>query len=241
MKKHKKQIIALLIILPVIMLVAVSIWLLSIYGETISHALSGELTETKLKSAGIDECDKLMIVAHPDDDLLWGGAHLQEGGYFVLCLTNGSNQIRAAEFSAMKEAVGCKGIILSYPDKVAGERSDWKYLKNSIKDDLTLILNAREWKTVVTHNPAGEYGHIHHKMTSSLVTAVCEGQQLTENLWYFGQYYRPGKVPQDLEALEETVASQKKDWLKVYESQSETIECFAHMIDHELWTCYSAD
>ena len=28
----------------------------------------------------------LMIVAHPDDETLWGGAHLIEDNYYVVCV-----------------------------------------------------------------------------------------------------------------------------------------------------------
>ena len=31
------------------------------------------------------ESQKLMIVAHPDDETIWGGSHLLEGNYLVVC------------------------------------------------------------------------------------------------------------------------------------------------------------
>ena len=39
-----------------------------------------------------------MIVAHPDDETLWGGANLLKERYFVVCLTNGYDLIRSNEF-----------------------------------------------------------------------------------------------------------------------------------------------
>ena len=36
----------------------------------------------------------LMIVAHPDDETIWGGSHLINGNYTVLCITNGNNKKR---------------------------------------------------------------------------------------------------------------------------------------------------
>ena len=47
--------------------------------------------------AGTD-VDKLMIVAHPDDELLWGGGHLIEGEYLVVCMTHGWNPKRRTAF-----------------------------------------------------------------------------------------------------------------------------------------------
>lgn len=47
-----------------------------------------------VKNKQLDELDlekynKLMIVAHPDDELIWGGAHLLEDDYLVVCITRG--------------------------------------------------------------------------------------------------------------------------------------------------------
>lgn len=38
------------------------------------------------------ESESLMIVAHPDDETIWGGSHLINGNYTVLCITNGNNK-----------------------------------------------------------------------------------------------------------------------------------------------------
>lgn len=238
MKRYKKFIIAGAIALPVILIIIACAVFLPTYGNYISHSLSGELSEKKLKNAGIEECDKLMIVAHPDDEVIWGGAHLSEGGYFVLCLTNGDNPTRSAEFEALKQAVGYRGLILSYPDKVAGERSEWKHLKNSITKDLTLILSIRDWELVVTHNPEGEYGHIHHKMTNALVTSVCKNANYTDKLMYFGKYYGKNEVPEDLDAIDSEALKKKEENLTLYVSQTKTIAKFAHMIPHEQWQAY---
>ena len=40
------------------------------------------------------EPESLMIVAHPDDETIWGGSHLLKGHYLVVCLTNGNNEKR---------------------------------------------------------------------------------------------------------------------------------------------------
>ena len=44
-----------------------------------------------------------MIVAHPDDETIWGGGHLLQDDYLVICLTNGNNQIRAKEFEKVMD------------------------------------------------------------------------------------------------------------------------------------------
>ena len=136
----------------------------------VTGARSGHVTIRELDSLQLEDCTKLMVVAHPDDETLWGGAHLLDGKYFVVCLTDGYNKVRRQEFlNAIKES-GNKGLILRYPDKVRGERSKWVGDKKDIIKDLDTILTYKHWNMVATHNPEGEYGHIHHQMTSQLVT-----------------------------------------------------------------------
>ena len=52
------------------------------------------LTMTDLAQLDLSQAKKLMIVAHPDDETLWGGAHLLEGDYLIVCLTHGSDAVR---------------------------------------------------------------------------------------------------------------------------------------------------
>ena len=54
------------------------------------------------------------------------------------------------------------------------------------------ILGYKKWNKIVTHNPEGEYGHIHHKMTNQIVTKECKKKDLTKNLYYFAHYYKKG-------------------------------------------------
>ena len=154
----------------------------------VTGARSGHVTTRELDSLQLEDCTKLMVVAHPDDETLWGGAHLLDGKYFVVCLTDGYNKVRRQEFlNAIKES-GNKGLILRYPDKVHGERSNWVGDKKDIIKDLDTILTYKHWNMVATHNPEGEYGHIHHQMTSQLVTQEYYRNYQINNLYYFGKY-----------------------------------------------------
>ena len=79
---------------------------------------SSHVTVKELDSLQLEDCTKLMIVAHPDDETIWGGAHLADKGYFVVCLTDGYNKTRRNEFQNTIKESGNKGLILRYPDKV---------------------------------------------------------------------------------------------------------------------------
>ena len=68
--------------------------------------------------------DNLMIVAHPKDELLWGGAHLIEDNYLVVCITCGTDKNRVNEFIKVMKKTNDKYIILGYPDEQKGRRDN---------------------------------------------------------------------------------------------------------------------
>lgn len=121
---------------------------------------TSQLKRQTLDGYHLQNCNKLMIVAHPDDESLWGGGHLLDKGYFVVCLTNGNNTVRRSEFYAALKEYGCQGIMFSYPDLERGKRSDWSNYSDIIAKDLNVLLTYKRWDMIATHNPKGEYGHI---------------------------------------------------------------------------------
>lgn len=201
-------------------------------------AKNGLLTKAMLDKFDLTSIDNLMIVAHPDDETLWGGGHLASDDYFVLCLTNGWNGIRSRDYYRALGAFNDKGIILSYPDLVDGKRSDWSNAKEGIMKDLQLILNYKKWNKVVTHNPEGEYGHVHHKMTSSFTTQMWDKlAPKTGQLWYFGRFYEKQNIGQvkDEATLETDLLNKKKVGLSYYSNQQKLINLFNQMHPYELW------
>lgn len=209
----------------------------------ISDDDKGFITSEMLDALDIDNSDKLMIVAHPDDETLWGGAHLAEGGYLVVCLTNANNAKRKQEFERVMEASGNKGIILSYPDTVGGVRSTWSKEKNKIAKDIDTLLKYKEWKMVITHNPQGEYGHIHHKYTNAIVTQVYYLNYKRDDLYYFGKHYNAKTLPEvadKLKKVSENNLKAKYQYLKFYESQATCVSQHIHLAPYENW-CRSVD
>lgn len=187
---------------------------------------------------------KLMIVAHPDDELIWGGSRLFSDDWFVVCITNGNNKTRHAEFEKVMKETGDSYLIMNFPDKVDGKKSDWANDKETISKYLSDIINMRDWDEIVTHNPDGEYGHIHHKMTSKIVTDLVEDKS---KLMYFGVYY-PKKTLEETGAcdkngkplgkISEPDYEKKQDiFARDYTSQKNIP--FYHMFAYENWVSYS--
>jgi LmbE family N-acetylglucosaminyl deacetylase len=189
----------------------------------------------KLDSLNIDSDKKLMIVAHPDDDIIWGGSHLIEDDYLVVCITCGTDQTRVEEFKKVMTATNDDYIMLDYPDRTNGKRDNWNSVYDLITNSLDTIINYKDWNTVVTHNPDGEYGHIQHKMTSKIVTSLAN----KDNLMYFGHYYEPGKIPENLETIPTDNYDIKINTLVPLYASQKIVGPYGHMLNHEVWISYN--
>lgn len=170
-----------------------------------------------------------MIVAHPDDETIWGGNHLLKGHYLVVCLTNGNNPTRRKEFMKIMKKTHNQGLIFDYPDKTNGKRDSWVHVKGSIEKDVAYLSHKKKWKCVVSHNPLGEYGHIHHRLTSQIVSIKCSQQ----NLYYFGKYYKKNHVPENLKKINQYDAKMKL--INDYTSQKKVMRHLNHMMKYENW------
>ena len=184
-----------------------------------------------------ERTDKLMIVAHPDDETIWGGAHLLDENWLVVCLTHGSDITRSSEFTEAVSMSGNTPLMLDYPDKVNLSRDDWSQVSDMIEKDICTLLQLKNWQEVATHNPAGEYGHIHHKLTNALVTQAFSAYG-SGTLYYFGDYYSAKKLPaskNDLTQITKDKLEQKLEICSVYRSQKRTVSKLEHMLPYEEW------
>lgn len=92
----------------------------------------------------LENVDYLMIVAHPDDETIWGGNHLLDGRYLVVCLTSGDNKKRSEEFKRVMEMSGNQGLMFDYPDKTKGKRDNWQKVMQEIENDITYLLHKKK-------------------------------------------------------------------------------------------------
>ena len=178
--------------------------------------------------------ESLMIVAHPDDETLWGSEELLKNKYLVVCITCGTNKKREKEIEAALKISKDRLIVLDKPDKVRGKRSDWKHYKKQIKYELKYVIKKKKWNTIVTHNPEGEYGHIHHKITSNIVTKVYNKEKIGK-LKYFGKYYSKKRINENKFAREipEDIYDMKIEMIDSYKSQAFIKNRFNQMYKYE--------
>lgn len=198
------------------------------------------VTTAQLEELVPEDITRIMIVAHPDDETFWGGAHLAAEPYLVVCLTCGNQEVRRLEFEQAVRLAGSVPLILEYPDKEFGIRSRWTGYMDDIAADLAVLLKYKEWEVVATHNPEGEYGHIHHKRTSRMVTQATEYCRSAQ-LYYFGTYYSPEQLDaagrdSSLPPMQpEKVMQVKQQMVGLYRSQVKAAEEFCHMFPYEEW------
>ena len=131
---------------------------------------------------------KLMVVAHPDDESLFGGAQLiQEGGWKIVCVTNGLNAERKGEFHMVMYVTHSRFEIWDYFDE-----QHTPLPIHNLREDLKRVVDEQEWSKIVTHNEDGEYGHLHHKQVhgamkdlvgDKLWTFNFNGPELSEDIW----------------------------------------------------------
>ncbi len=219
----KKNLLVIFIFIILVILFIIGLFI----NYRATHSVNKDFSKVSLENV-----DNLMIVAHPDDELLWGGAHLIRDNYLVVCVTCGPNLVRVNEFVKVMNETNNKYIMLGYPDKTNGERDNWDSHRDNIYDDIKEIINLKDWEMIVTHNPEGEYGHIHHKMTSSLTTSAVT----TNNLYYFGKYHSKKKVGAyypTMAPISDKYLSVKKKLIGIYKSQSFVQTMFDHMYAYE--------
>ena len=102
----------------------------------------------------------LLVVAHPDDETLWGYTHVYQNpkSWKVICLTCANNTKRINEFKKIMEQLGIPNYEIWDHENSIFVATMNKLCFNDLEKD---IIN-NEYKLIVTHNSYGEYGNLQH-------------------------------------------------------------------------------
>lgn len=148
--------------------------------------------------------DSIIVAAHPDDEVLWFSSLLEKVDEVLICfLSSESNSVWN---------IGRKKTLAQYPIKNVSclgvdmaetlNATDWqnpvitksglkisrrsnskkKYLENYFTLRELLRSKLRQYSTVFTHNPWGEYGHEEHVQVYRIVKELQEDIQF--DLWF---------------------------------------------------------
>jgi mannosyltransferase OCH1-like enzyme len=126
--------------------------------------------------------DKLMIVAHPDDEILWGGMNLLIGsGWHIIVCTNKNNKNRTIELLNTLKTLGVYKIdMFDIEDEAIDEQkiADQLFLnKTTLLYKYLQKLNKQKWNLVLTHSKSGEYLNTHHIAIHKLVKSIFKNAQ----------------------------------------------------------------
>jgi hypothetical protein len=125
------------------------------------------LEENTIYFENINNPENLMIVAHPDDEIIFGGNELFNGEkYLVIYCTNDFKRINIIKKISHDKKFNA--IIYCHVDSVN------KNMLFSIKlyEDIKFIIKENNFKKIITHNSDGEYGHIQHILVHKMISNI---------------------------------------------------------------------
>jgi LmbE family N-acetylglucosaminyl deacetylase len=132
----------------------------------------------------------MMIVAHPDDELLWGWPELKKSpkNWIVVVATSSfgypgaisEKEERIAKIKKVSQIIGFESINLNFPDNPYNLSWSGEIKFDFIKK-IKETIEKYNPKKIITHGKLGEYGHYHHR----LLYKICVDLVPMENLSFF--------------------------------------------------------
>ena len=135
---------------------------------------------------GREDTKAVVIVAHPDDEVIWCGGFIAshpEFDWTVLSLCRLNDPDRYPKFKAVCEILGAHGIICDLDDSPELLPLD---LEKEVGGRILDALGRTSWNLCLTHGRNGEYGHLRHKQVHDEVARlVAAGRLDCRAFWTF--------------------------------------------------------
>ncbi len=185
---------------------------------------------------------RLMVVAHPDDELLFGGRSLlsEAACWTVVSVTNANEAVRAKEFRRSIDLAGAEGVILPFADNVL--HLPFEYMETahgastgaSLEDWLHFFARLLPWERVLTHGPLGEYGHPQHIALHQMVRDILVEYNKDGLMWVFSpaEWRNVPAAVSDRAGVsfdDDVAAAQAELAVMVYRSQEYVVGWFLQM------------
>ena len=158
----------------------------------------------------------LMIIAHPDDEVIFGFRDLIQNQVTVISITNGNNEMRKKEFFECMKTIDGKGHMLNYPDspdETWASTAVEDFYNNHIKALVGSTVGSSRYELVVSHGSDGEYGNKQHIRTHEIGRHVASEMGLPFQC--FRDRYRTSDYPTHMAKYNKLIV--------IYDSQKNAI------------------
>jgi len=166
----------------------------------------------------------LVIVAHPDDEILWAGGTIlshPSNNWFILCLCRSSDPDRSVKFYKTLKLLNAQGIMGDLDDGPTQEPLDEKM----VEEYILKLLPETHFDLILTHSSKGEYTrHIRHEEVNKAVVLLWKkGDIVATDLWTFA--YEDGNktyFPRAIKTADSYEVLPEDIWSKKYKLITET-------------------
>ena len=165
-----------------------------------------------------------IIVAHPDDEILWAGGIIlnnPQWNYFITCLCRKNDENRSSKFFTVLKILNAQGTMGNLDDEPEQKPLNAVEVEQKILD----LLPKKNFDLIITHSPFGEYTkHLRHEEVGKAVIMIWnKGKMTTNQLWAFA--YEDGNkkyFPKAIENASYFERLKKGIWTKKYKLITET-------------------
>ena len=159
-----------------------------------------------------------VIVAHPDDEILWtGGTLLSHPSWkvFVISLCRASDPDRSPKFFNELKKLGANGKMGDLDDGPEQK----PLAEQEVEEAILELLPAKHYDLIISHSPSGEYTrHIRHEEIATAVIKLWHANKISAGeLWSFA--YEDGNkeyYPRPIESANIYRLLTKPVWLRKY-------------------------
>jgi LmbE family N-acetylglucosaminyl deacetylase len=160
-----------------------------------------------------------VIIAHPDDEILWAGGTIlmhQESEWTIVTLCRKSDLDRAPKFFRVIEELNATGAMGDLDDG-----PEQKPLKNlQVQHEILQNLPSNRFDLIMTHGLNGEYTrHLRHEETAQAVMALWKSERLSAGqIWRFAYGDDDRKhLPRAIEDADMYIRLPEEIWQEKYD------------------------
>lgn len=166
----------------------------------------------------------VIIVAHPDDEILWTGGTIlnnPQWNYFIISLCRKNDEDRSFKFYKVLKILNAQGIMGDLDDEPEQKPLDTKEVEQHILD----LVPQKHFDLIITHSGLGEYTkHLRHEEVSKAVMMLWNAGKINaDELWAFA--YEDGNkkyFPRAIENASYFETLRDDIWIKKYKLITET-------------------